>query len=230
MSAARARCAGKGANRSVDRSGRRHRRRASDAGQLSDRHDLRAGGVGKARLAMAVAAACAEQFTQVAIVELASVRDPEATVPLVATAFDVEQRQHLTLEQTIEEFVQDRPVLLLLDNCEHVLDTVAPLVQRLCRRCLRLTVLATSRERSGWPASPSICSLRCAFRPPRPAMMPARLPLFSCSSTVPPKRDPGSSWTIVPSGQWRRSAGGSTGCRWRSSWQRRGSARSASRR
>ena len=60
-------------------------------------------------------------------------RDPEATVPLVATAFDVEQRQGLTLERTIEEFVQDRPVLLLLDNCEHVLDTVVPLVQRLCR-------------------------------------------------------------------------------------------------
>ena len=44
------------------------------------------GGVGKTRLAMAVAAACAEQFTQVAIVELASLRDPEATVPLVASA------------------------------------------------------------------------------------------------------------------------------------------------
>ena len=107
------------------------------------------GGVGKTRLAMAVAAACAEQFAQVAIVELASVRDPEATVPLVATALDVEQRQHLTLERTIEEFIQDRPVLLLLDNCEHVLDTVVPLVQRLCRHCLRLTVLATSREPLG---------------------------------------------------------------------------------
>ena len=107
------------------------------------------GGVGKTRLAMAVAAASAEQFAQVAIVELASVRDSEATVPLVATAFDVEQRQGLTLERTIEEFVQDRPVLLLLDNCEHVLDTVVPLVQRLCRHCPRLTVLATGREPLG---------------------------------------------------------------------------------
>jgi predicted ATPase/DNA-binding SARP family transcriptional activator len=107
------------------------------------------GGVGKTRLAMAVAAACAEQFSQVVIVELASLRDPEATVPLVATALDVEQHQHLTLERTIEEFIQDRPILLLLDNCEHVLDTVAPLVQRLCRHCVRLTVLATSREPLG---------------------------------------------------------------------------------
>ena len=109
------------------------------------------GGVGKTRLAMAVAAASAEQFAQVAIVELASVRDPEATVPLVACALDVEQHQHLTLERTIEEFLHDRPVLLLLDNCEHVLATVVPLVQRLCRHCLRLTVLATGREPLGLP-------------------------------------------------------------------------------
>ena len=107
------------------------------------------GGVGKTRLAMAVAADAAEQFAHVAIVELAAVRDPEATVPLVACAFDVEQRQHLTLERTIEEFIQDRPVLLLLDNCEHVLAAVVPLVQRLCRHCLRLTVLATGREPLG---------------------------------------------------------------------------------
>jgi predicted ATPase/DNA-binding SARP family transcriptional activator len=109
------------------------------------------GGVGKTRLAMAVAAACAEQFAQVAVVELASVRDADAAVPLIATALDVEQHQHLTLARTIEEFILDRAVLLLLDNCEHVLDAVVPLVQRLCRHCLRLTVLATGREPLGLP-------------------------------------------------------------------------------
>ncbi len=109
------------------------------------------GGVGKTRLAMTVAAACAEQFAQVAVVELASVRDADATVPLIASALDVEQRQHLTLARTIEEFIQDRAVLLVLDNCEHVLDAVVPLVQRLCRHCPRLTVLATGREPLGLP-------------------------------------------------------------------------------
>jgi predicted ATPase/DNA-binding SARP family transcriptional activator len=109
------------------------------------------GGVGKTRLAMTVASGCAGQVAQVALVELASVRDADATVPLIACALDVEQRQHLTLAQTIEEFIQDRAVLLVLDNCEHVLDAVVPLVQRLCRQCLNLTVLATGREPLGVP-------------------------------------------------------------------------------
>jgi predicted ATPase/DNA-binding SARP family transcriptional activator len=109
------------------------------------------GGVGKTRVAMSVAASSAERFEQVAVVELASVRGAEAAVPLIASALDVEQRQQLTLAQTIEEFIQDRAVLLLLDNCEHVLDAIVPLVQRLCRRCVRLTVLTTSREPLGLP-------------------------------------------------------------------------------
>ena len=73
-------------------------------------------------------------------------RGTDAAVPLIASALDVEQRQHLTLTQTIEEFIQDRAVLLLLDNCEHVLDAIVPLVQRL-PALARLTVLATSRSR-----------------------------------------------------------------------------------
>jgi DNA-binding SARP family transcriptional activator len=109
------------------------------------------GGVGKTRLAMTMATASADQFAQVAVVELASVRDADATVPLVASALDVEQHQHLTLARTIEEFIQDRAVLLVLDNCEHVLQAVVPLVQRLCRHCPRLTVLATGREPLGLP-------------------------------------------------------------------------------
>jgi predicted ATPase/DNA-binding SARP family transcriptional activator len=109
------------------------------------------GGVGKSRLATTVAGSCSHRFAQAVVVELAALRDPDATVQLVACALDVEQRQHLTLESTIEEFIHDRPVLLVLDNCEHVLGAVVPLVQRLCRHCPRLSVLATSREPLGLP-------------------------------------------------------------------------------
>ena len=109
------------------------------------------GGVGKTRLAMTVAHACADGFDHVVVVELASLRDPDATVQLIASALDVEQRQHLTLERTIEEFIHDRAVLLVLDNCEHVLGAVVPLVQRLSRQCPRLTVLATGRAPLGLP-------------------------------------------------------------------------------
>jgi predicted ATPase/DNA-binding SARP family transcriptional activator len=110
-----------------------------------------AGGVGKTRLAMTIAGSCAHMFAKVVVVELASLRDPDATVQLVASTLDVEQRQHLTLERTIEEFIHDRAVLLVLDNCEHVLSAVVPLVQRLCRHCPRLSVLATGREPLGLP-------------------------------------------------------------------------------
>ena len=109
------------------------------------------GGVGKTRLAMTLADACAPAFAQVVVVELASLRDPDATVQLLASTLDVEQRQHLTLERSIEEFIHDRAVLLVLDNCEHVLGAVVPLVQRLSRHCVRLTVLATGRAPLGLP-------------------------------------------------------------------------------
>jgi predicted ATPase/DNA-binding SARP family transcriptional activator len=132
--------------------------RADDIGALQEELGRRPivtiigpGGVGKTRLAMTVARACADGFAHVVVVELASLRDPDATVQLIASALDVEQRQHLTLERTIEEFIHDRAVLLVLDNCEHVLRAVVPLVQRLSRHCPRLTVLATGRAPLGLP-------------------------------------------------------------------------------
>jgi predicted ATPase len=85
------------------------------------------------------------------VVELAALRNPEATTQLVARALDVEQRQHLTLGSTVEEFLADRDLLMVLDNCEHVIGAVAALVERWSRRCPNLRVLATGREPLGLP-------------------------------------------------------------------------------
>jgi predicted ATPase len=110
------------------------------------------GGVGKTRLALRVAGDVWEaRGTQVFVVELAPVKDLMSTVASVATAIDVQQRQHLSVEDTLVEFLRGRRALLVLDNCEHLRAAVARLVDRLLAACPDLTVLATSREVLGLP-------------------------------------------------------------------------------
>ncbi len=88
---------------------------------------------------------------EVYVVELAPVHDPLSTVASVATAIDVHQRQYLSVEETLVEYLRGRGALLVLDNCEHLRVVVAHLVERLLAACPDLTVLATSREVLGLP-------------------------------------------------------------------------------
>ncbi|MFM2077484.1 MAG: hypothetical protein RJA49_1374, partial [Actinomycetota bacterium] len=105
------------------------------------------GGVGKTRLAMRVAADAWDLHGgEVYVVELAPVQDALSTVASVATAIDVQQRQHLSLEESLVEFLRGRRALLVLDNCEHVRTAVARLAERLLLACPDLRVLTTSRE------------------------------------------------------------------------------------
>lgn len=110
------------------------------------------GGVGKTRLALRVAGALLDSFVDgVTVVELAPLRDPSGVVQAVASALDIQQRQFRTLESTIEDHLTTRSCLLVLDNCEHVIESVAVLVDRLRTSCPQLRVLATSREPLGLP-------------------------------------------------------------------------------
>jgi predicted ATPase len=105
------------------------------------------GGVGKTRLAMRVAADVWDARSgEVYVVELAPVHDPLLTLASIATAIDVHQRQHLSVEATLIEFLRGRRALLVLDNCEHLRAAVARLIERLLAACPDLTVLTTSRE------------------------------------------------------------------------------------
>ena len=83
--------------------------------------------------------------------ELAPVHDPLSTVASVATAIDVQQRQYLSVEETLVEYLRGRNALLVLDNCEHLRVAVAHLAERMLAACADLTVLATSREVLGLP-------------------------------------------------------------------------------
>ena len=69
-----------------------------------------------------------------------------STVASVATAVDVHQRQYLSVEETLAEYLRGRNALLVLDNCEHLRVAIAHLVDRMLAACPDLTVLATSRE------------------------------------------------------------------------------------
>ena len=98
-----------------------------------------AGGAGKTRLAQQVAALLSDRFVDgVWWVELASL-DPGSVLSMVASVVSVTDPARLA------ERLAGRSVLLVLDNCEHVLDVVAPLVHAIHVRCPNVYVLATSR-------------------------------------------------------------------------------------
>jgi len=108
------------------------------------------GGVGKTRLAFQVAAELLPRFREGAwLVELAAVRDPDDVVRAFAGVFAVTASAGQSLEQTLVEFLRTKQLMLIVDNCEHLLGAVAELVQMLERSCAQLTVLATSREGLG---------------------------------------------------------------------------------
>ena len=113
------------------------------------------GGVGKTRLALEVGRAAAEDLSLGGcLVELAPVGDPAGVAPAIAAALDLPDPNRLA------EVIGERDVLIVLDNCEHVITAAAEVAEDLLERCPGLRLLATSREglRVGgeiiWPVPP----------------------------------------------------------------------------
>ena len=106
-----------------------------------------AGGVGKTRLALQVAGQVSPGFGDGAwLCELAPVRGPTAVDDAVAAVFSVTAPAGLSTSEALVEFLRGKQLLLVLDNCEHLLEGAAALAEVLQRRCERLVILATSRE------------------------------------------------------------------------------------
>ena len=105
------------------------------------------GGVGKTRLAIEVAAEAAPVFPDgVWLCELAPVMDPAAVVETLAATFDVRPFPGRVLGDVVLEYLAPKRVLIVLDNCEHLLAAVADLVDTIVQRCPGVAVLTTSRE------------------------------------------------------------------------------------
>lgn len=104
------------------------------------------GGVGKTRLARRLASENHGFPGPAVFVDLAVLRDPAGVAARVATALDVQQRQQRTIEETLVDVLRAHHRLVVLDNCEHIIDAVAALARRLTTECTQLRLLMTSRE------------------------------------------------------------------------------------
>ncbi|MGO9729948.1 ATP-binding protein [Mycobacterium sp.] len=116
------------------------------------------GGVGKTRLAVEVAAHLADEFPDgVWIFELAAVADPAAVPDAVAAVLGVTQQAGKSVSESVAAALEGRVRLLVFDNCEHVRDVAADLVEAILAQSETVKVLVTSREGLGvadeqlWP-------------------------------------------------------------------------------
>lgn len=111
------------------------------------------GGVGKTRLALELARAAETSYPGgAALIELASLADATLVPDVVAAALDVRAMPGQKLIDAVVEFLASRSLLLVLDNCEHLLAAAAELADVLLRFAPELTILATSREALRVPA------------------------------------------------------------------------------
>ena len=109
-----------------------------------------AGGAGKTRLAVQVAAELATDFADgVWYVDLAPITDPEVVPVTVARALGLLDQPGEPTIDLLRRSIRDRRMLMLLDNCEHLLDASADLITGLLSGCPALTLLTTSREPIG---------------------------------------------------------------------------------
>ena len=116
------------------------------------------GGCGKTRLALAAAGELSEGFEEgVWLVELAPLADPSLVAQAVGSTLGVREQPGRSLTEMLSGYLGSKKVLLVLDNCEHLIEACAELAEALLRFCPELRVLATSREALGitgevaWP-------------------------------------------------------------------------------
>ena len=108
------------------------------------------GGVGKTRMALELGRSTLDRFDAGAwFIELTPLTQPDDVVAVVASTLSIPAQSSLTPIESIVDWMRQREMLLIVDNCEHVLDGVRALLAVLVSRCPTLTIVATSREPIG---------------------------------------------------------------------------------
>ncbi|HEY1460667.1 MAG TPA: tetratricopeptide repeat protein [Casimicrobiaceae bacterium] len=123
----------------------------ADAGKLLTEHRLltlhATGGIGKTRLSLQIAAECMDRFPDgVWLIELADLTDARLLPRMLAKVLGVKEEGDRPLIDTLIQFVANRQLLLVLDNCEHLVQGCADLAARLLTASTHLKVVASSRE------------------------------------------------------------------------------------
>jgi predicted ATPase/class 3 adenylate cyclase len=108
------------------------------------------GGTGKTRLSIEVGAQELAHFANgVWLVELAPLSDPSQIIPALAQAFGLQELPFNPLANLVTDYLRDKKLLLILDNCEHLIAACARLADDLLHQCVGLKILASSREALG---------------------------------------------------------------------------------
>jgi len=105
------------------------------------------GGTGKTRLSMQVAAETMDDFDDgVLLVELAPISDPSLIPFTIARTLKINEEPGQDTEITLVNYLKDKSTLIILDNCEHLIEACAVLTEKLLKKCSNLKIIATSRE------------------------------------------------------------------------------------
>jgi predicted ATPase/class 3 adenylate cyclase len=111
-----------------------------------------AGGMGKTRLAIQAAPDLIDSFAQgVWYVDLVPLSNPDQVIQQVVSILGIQEGENLNLDQVLVNTLKDKSLLLIMDNCEHLLPAVSALVEVLLRNAPKLKILATSRQPLGIP-------------------------------------------------------------------------------
>ena len=137
------------------------------------------GGCGKTRLSLQLAADSLERFPDGAwLVELAPLADPGLVPQTVATELGLKEVPGESISLTLAEHLKDKQLLLLLDNCEHLLDGCAQLANALLRKCAQVSILASSREALGMGGEQTFRVPSLSIPDADPGHTPASVALF----------------------------------------------------
>ncbi|MBS1519077.1 MAG: tetratricopeptide repeat protein [Bacteroidetes bacterium] len=106
-----------------------------------------AGGSGKTRLALQTAADVIDNYENgVWFIDLAAVNDPLLLTATINEALCIKEESKITAAETLADFLKEKEILLVLDNCEQIIHACAELTERLLSLCPKLKIIATSRE------------------------------------------------------------------------------------